>query len=62
MMAFNACCFESVAGNPDASLDFLERAIQLGFRNTNWLHHDPDLDNVRKLPRFIALVHRTETA
>ena len=59
MMAFNACCFESLAGNTDTSLDYLERAIGLGFRNTNWLVHDPDLDNVREYPRFRELLDRT---
>ena len=40
----------------------LERAIELGFRNTNWLLHDPDLDNIRGHPRFMELVHKTENA
>jgi serine/threonine protein kinase/tetratricopeptide (TPR) repeat protein len=62
MVAFNVCCFESIAGQVEVALGYLERAIELGFRNTKWLLHDPDLDNIRGHPRFMELVHKTETA
>ena len=62
MVVFNVCCFESNAGQVEAAIAYLERAIELGFRNTEWLLHDPDLDNIREHPRFMELVHRTETA
>lgn len=48
----------AIAGNTDPALDYMDRAIDLGFRNTAWLRHDPDLDNIRKHPRFDALVAR----
>jgi adenylate cyclase len=60
MMRFNACCFESIAGNAEAALVHLEHAIDLGFRNANWLYNDPDLDNIRDIPRFNELVERTK--
>lgn len=56
----NGGCFESIAGNTDAALDHLERAVDLGFRNVRWLKHDPDFNNVRDHPRFQALIARIE--
>lgn len=60
VIVMNAGCFESNAGNTEAALDYLERAIELGFRNARWLRHDPDLNNVRDHPRFNKLVERIE--
>ena len=61
MVVYNAACFESTAGKAEAALRFLGQAIDLGFSNTQWLHSDPDLKNIRAHPGFIELLHRTET-
>jgi tetratricopeptide (TPR) repeat protein len=58
MIVFNACCFEAGAGRIDPALDYLEQAIRLGFRNTSWVHNDPDLINIRDHPRFGELLER----
>ena len=62
MTVLNAACFESCAGNVEAALEHLERAIELGFRNTVWLQNDPDFSNIRQHPRFAELVKRMKAS
>ena len=56
VMLYNIGCFYARAGNPGLALDHLERALELGMRNRDWLMTDPDLDSVRDDPRFAALL------
>ena len=43
-------------GNREIALDHLERAIELGMRNREWLMTDPDLVSLRDDPRFNAML------
>jgi serine/threonine protein kinase/tetratricopeptide (TPR) repeat protein len=52
VMLYNLCCFHSVAGRVDESLDLMERAIELGFLHREWYMSDSDLANIRDNPRF----------
>ncbi len=56
LMLYNVACFHAVAGRPALALDHLERAIELGMRNRDWLMTDADLTSVRDHPRFQALL------
>jgi serine/threonine protein kinase/tetratricopeptide (TPR) repeat protein len=56
LMLYNIGCLYAVAGKPGLALDHLERAIELGMRNRDWLMTDPDLESVRGDPRFVALI------
>ncbi|HEY3258523.1 MAG TPA: protein kinase [Gemmatimonadaceae bacterium] len=56
LMLYNVACFHAVAGRTGHALDHLERAIELGMRNRDWLLTDPDLASVRDNPRFQALL------
>ena len=56
LMLYNVACFHAVAGRSGHALDHLERAIELGMRNRDWLLTDPDLASVRDHPRFQALL------
>ena len=62
MIVYNAACFESVAGRIDVALDYLTRAVDLGFSNTSWLKHVPDVAAIREHPRFKEQLQRTEGA
>jgi hypothetical protein len=55
-MLYNIGCLYAVAGKPGLALDHLERAMELGMRNRDWLMTDPDLSSIREDPRFAALL------
>jgi hypothetical protein len=55
-MLYNVGCLHAVSGRPELALDHLERAMELGMRNVDWLMTDPDLASIRDDPRFAALV------
>ena len=56
LMFYNIGCLHALGGNRGLALDHLERAMELGMRNRDWLMTDPDLDLIRDDPRFAALL------
>jgi serine/threonine protein kinase/tetratricopeptide (TPR) repeat protein len=56
LLLYNIACFHATAGRPGLALDHLERAMELGMRNKDWLMTDPDLESIRSDPRFQALL------
>ena len=58
---YNRACLESICGNSDRALEYLEQALQKQQSYTDWALHDPDLDFVRNDPRFLTLVSRYAT-
>ena len=56
IVTYNAACFHSLAGNLEQSLDYLQRCVETGGANKEWLLQDSDLDAVRKLPLFKQIV------
>jgi adenylate cyclase len=56
LMLYNLGCLYAVAGKTGLALDHLERSIELGMRNRDWLMTDPDLNSLRDDPRFAALL------
>jgi len=62
LMLYNISCLYALAGKPDLALDHLERAMELGMRNKDWLMTDPDLDSLRGDPRFAALLTEVHPA
>jgi tetratricopeptide (TPR) repeat protein len=55
-----ACSFSNLARLDDAFRS-LERAFDLGYRDFRFLREDPDLENVRRDPRFDAFLSRVVT-
>ena len=55
---YNAACFHALAGEPERALDLLERSIATGEGFREWIDRDTDLDSLRDLPRFGALMAR----
>jgi hypothetical protein len=53
---YNLACLESIAGDPDAALTALRRAIELRPQSAGWARTDDDLADLRTLPEFHALV------
>ncbi len=58
MLMYNVACLYSLAGEPDRSFDFLERAIETGLAHRAWLESDNDLDSIRDDPRFQAILEK----
>jgi mannose-6-phosphate isomerase-like protein (cupin superfamily) len=56
--SYNAACFESLAGNPDAAFEHLRRAKELDAEgeSTQYFREDSDLDPLRDDPRFQELL------
>ena len=59
---YNVACAYSVLGDVDDALVMLDRAVQHGRGNLEWIGHDPDFDALRSDPRFDALLDRIRTA
>ena len=57
-MLFNVACTYARADRIDEALDLLERAVAQGFGHRQWIEQDSDLEPLRDLPRFAALMER----
>lgn len=55
---YNAACTYAQMGEGERALDLLERAISAGHGFREWIEHDPDLDNLRGLPRYREILAR----
>jgi tetratricopeptide (TPR) repeat protein len=53
---YNRACIEALTGHHRESLQFLESAFRLGFRNRENVEKDSDLAAIRSLPDFQRLV------
>jgi len=54
--AYNAACYWSMAGAHATALEWLARAIDLGYRDATWARVDPDLEPIRDDPEFERIV------
>ena len=53
---YNLACSYSLLGMIDLGLEALERALDLGYDEFDYLHEDRDLEAIRKDPRFRQLL------
>ena len=58
IVAFNTACAHARAGRLDRAFAWLDRAVDLGFRNEQLLADDPDLATVRADARYALLRNR----
>lgn len=56
---YNTACLYSLKTDNDRALDYLGKAVDAGLKG-NWALSDPDLENVRKDPRFRKLATRLQ--
>jgi quercetin dioxygenase-like cupin family protein len=55
--AYNAACFEALAGETEAALEYLQRALELNAREVRRIApEDSDLDSIRDDPRYAELL------
>lgn len=53
---YNLACIDSLAARIDQSVEHLRKAFENGFKDFKWAGEDSDLENLRKDPRFAALL------
>jgi hypothetical protein len=56
MLLYNVACTYAQLGMSDAALDSLERCVEKGWGDKNWIEHDSDLDSIRHSTRYKNLV------
>jgi serine/threonine protein kinase/Tfp pilus assembly protein PilF len=56
MLLYNVACTYAQLGMPDEALDALERSVEKGWGDKNWIEHDSDLDTIRDSARYKAVV------
>ncbi len=56
LLLYNISCMYAVLGNPNEALNCLEKAVDKGYGQKDWVEHDSDLDSLRQLPRFQTIV------
>ena len=55
LVQYNLACSCALTHQPEAALAALHRALDLGYRDFNWLRRDPDLAGLRKHPLFKSI-------
>ncbi len=60
LVLYNIACFYSVAKESEKAIEALEKSYAAGLADPEWMRQDSDLDNLRDLPRYKALVERME--
>jgi serine/threonine protein kinase/Flp pilus assembly protein TadD len=56
MLLYNVACTYAQLSMPEESLNALERSVEKGWGDKNWIEHDSDLDSIRDTPRYKAIV------
>jgi adenylate cyclase len=55
---YNLACAYSMCGQSEKALDLLEKAMEAGFSDKDWVTSDPELDPIRDEERFLELMER----
>ncbi|MFQ5672503.1 MAG: tetratricopeptide repeat protein [Nitrospinales bacterium] len=58
MLFYNLACYYSLTSKADASLEALQKAVALGYKDFRSIRSDPDLATLRKDPKFTAWIKR----
>ena len=53
---YNLACSLALARRKTEALRALRQAVELGYRDFDWIQQDPDLEGLKKYPEFLALV------
>ncbi len=55
---YNLACSLAIKRRNKDALDALNKAVELGYNDIQWLVEDPDLENLRNYPAFQRLIRR----
>lgn len=59
---YNLACSLALKKRKAEALRLLVRAVELGYKDVDWMMQDPDLEGLKKLPAFLALVEKLQQA
>lgn len=59
---YNLACSLALSKRKVAALTELKRAVQLGYRDLDWMQQDPDLEPLKNHPEFVALLEELKPA
>ncbi|MEX2382130.1 MAG: hypothetical protein WD490_07090 [Opitutales bacterium] len=57
---YNLACSLALKKRNTEALRSLKKAVNLGYRDLDWLLQDPDLDNLKQYPGFKKVVSKIE--
>lgn len=55
---YNLACSLALTKRHRAALQALQHAVNLGYRDSDWMQQDPDLDPLKQRPEFVALLEQ----
>jgi tetratricopeptide (TPR) repeat protein len=58
---YNLACSYALVGKVDQAIETLEHAIAIGYHDGAYLQRDPDLEGIRRDPRYLALIERVKS-
>lgn len=58
---YNAACLYSLMNDHAKALEYLEKALQNGYYQFTHIKHDDDLNNIRELPEFKAMIEKYQS-
>lgn len=53
---YNLACSLALTRQKSAALRSLRQAVELGYRDFDWMSQDPDLESLKRDPQFVALL------
>lgn len=59
---YNLACSLALKKRKAEALRLLVRAVDLGYKDVDWMVQDPDLEGLKKHPSFLALVEQLQQA
>lgn len=58
---YNLACSLALSKRQADALRSLHRAVELGYRDFDWMSQDPDLEGLRRHPGFLSLLETLKT-
>jgi Flp pilus assembly protein TadD len=58
---YNLACSLALAKRPADALRALHRAVELGYKDSDWMAQDPDLVVLKQHPAFVALLEQLKS-
>jgi tetratricopeptide (TPR) repeat protein len=55
---YNLACSLALSRRRAAAMRSLKHAVSLGYRDFEWMTHDPDLEGLRRHPGFVELLEQ----
>ena len=55
---YNLACSLALCRRRNDAIRALRQAVELGYRDFDWMTHDPDLETLKTHPEFVALLEQ----